>query len=189
MTEPQIERMIKLLVIYAAGKLRRLWFRRVRLDPEDVVYEALVRLERGRQGQTGPGARQRNRQRYPELADQLTAIVDSLIADEVRRLDHQLTEAAPEQLQVSDQSRDPERQAIARAQLERFYDALYELILDAPDNEHLLACLELLESRHTLDQADWMVALQIDRAQANNLKKRLTRLMHQARRRAEGDDG
>ena len=124
---------------------------------------------------------------YPRLEDQLKAVIDSLISDELRGLDNRSTELLEDKHVTAERRSNPEELVAASEQLGQFFDRLTELALDAKDNDLLLNVIEMLEDDHTMDQSDWVERLGIDRPTANNLKKRLKGLMNKAKEAVDGD--
>jgi len=187
LNEDEVATMVKSLVLYASAKLKRRWFRRGRPDPVKYVTDAMVLIERGKLGHTGKGARRRNAIKYPRLEDQLRAVIDSLISDELRGSDNRSTGLIEDPNLVAARRSNPEELVAASEQLGQFFDKLTELAFDAKDNDLLLKVIEMLEDDHSMDQSDWVERLRIDIPTANNLKKRLKGLMNKAKEAVDGN--
>jgi len=187
MTGPEVDRMVKALLVYTTRKLRRRWFSKTKPDPMEYVSEAMIRVERGKHGHT-KRARARNYDEYPSLEAQLRSVIDSLISDDVRGSDNKNIELLDEDAVVADRRPNPEAAVATNERLERFFDNLTELALEAPENDHLVAVVEMMWDEHTMKQSDWVERLGIDRSAANNLKKRLDRLMVKAKEAVDADE-
>jgi hypothetical protein len=187
MDKDEVATMVKSLLVFAASKLRGRWFRRGKPDPGEYVSDAMILVERGRLGYSGKGARQRNRIAYPRLEDQLRSIIDSLISDEVRGADNRSTNLLDDKVMVADRRSNPEELVGAKEKLSLFFEKLTELAFEAEDNGLLLKVIELLDDDHTMDQGDWVERLGIAQSAANNLKKRLKRLMNKTKEALDAD--
>lgn len=171
--EQQASALIEELTLYALYKLRGKRLRGLvfgtsheEFSPRDVVVEALVRHAEG-------GSRERNKERYPTLREQLRATIDSLISNHVRSAENQVLLLATERERPSADA--PDRRAEARMRLERLWEFLVEWAMES-DDELLFGALALLEEGKLMP-SDYQAELGLSAPDAKNLRKRVRRAL------------
>lgn len=176
MTDLEVDAMLKRLTAHAAIKLNKLVWRGRRGDPvpaglaaEDIVCDALVALVEG--------VRSRNRAEYPRLEDQLRSIVDSTVSNHVTGAENRLVTRSEGLEDVFPAGISPEAQVSAAEYAIKIHDALLDLVVE---DEQLTQAADLLWSEGTMEPTDLEERLEITKAEANNLKKRLRRAIGQA---------